>query len=89
MDGNFCFQAPPGTYELKVELDSKEQAAGLTFTNSGLKIVVEDTPILNANFIQARVVVSGRVKCLQSPCDPSISISLFSENSQTRITTGF
>lgn len=44
---------------------------------------------LTLEFIfQSKVILSGRVKCIESPCDPSVSVSLYSENSPTRITSG-
>ncbi len=34
------------------------------------------SPFLHADFVQARVAVYGRVKCLLSPCDSSVKISM-------------
>ncbi len=39
-------------------------------------ITVNDAPVLNADFAQARVSVSGHVKCIRSPCDASIKVEL-------------
>ena len=39
---------------------------------------------MNVSFTKARVTVSGRVECIETPCDPSISVALVADGHQNR-----
>jgi len=66
--GAYCIPALPGKYI--VSPDIKEMEAGL-LTETSYEVIVESSPVLEINFEQARLTVSGRVRCIESPCDTS------------------
>jgi len=87
--GKFCVSVDPGKYMLVPQVSDAETKAGLVFPDSEVVVTVVANPVLDINFEQTRLVVSGRVKCLVSPCDHSISVSLVAVGAQKdRVTTG-
>jgi len=87
--GQFCFEVQAGSYKISPQITSEEEAAGMLLNPRVLKVIVTNAPILDIGFNQAKVTVSGRVKCIESPCDSTISLSLYSESgTQGRVTTG-
>lgn len=62
--GNFCFDAAPGTYYLTPTTTPEERAAGLLLQPQTLSVTITDKPTLDANFIQLVVSVGGAVECL-------------------------
>eukprot|EP00658_Telonema_sp_P-2_P040662 TRINITY_DN29078_c0_g1_i3.p1 TRINITY_DN29078_c0_g1~~TRINITY_DN29078_c0_g1_i3.p1 ORF type:complete len:553 (+),score=157.15 TRINITY_DN29078_c0_g1_i3:79-1737(+) len=79
----FCFKVIPGTYQVApvVSHENKKPQLVLAPENSG-DLVVEEAPILNVTFSKARVHVTGMVECIESPCDPSISVTLTLESGE-------
>jgi len=86
--GNFCFEVASGSYKISPVITPEEEAGGLLLNPRTLKVTVNNIPVLDLSFNQARVTISGKVRCIESPCDPSTSVSLYSESSQNRVTTG-
>ncbi|CAM6102957.1 unnamed protein product [Calypogeia fissa] len=73
-DGSFCFEVQPGDYRLSPLTTQAEIKTGLLFTPSHLDITVNG-PILDANFSQAQVSVSGEVK-FKGPSSPLVTVKL-------------
>lgn len=64
-DGSFCFETAPGTYSVAVVLSPAERSKGLRLKPEELRVKVETEPVLDVEFSQSRVSVSGTVKCLE------------------------
>jgi hypothetical protein len=87
--GKFCFQVGPGRYIVSPYVSSTESSNGLWFSGQDRQIAVESVPVLDLVFSQAKLTVSGRVKCLEVPCARTLSVSLISTSrSNEQITTG-
>eukprot|EP01127_Copromyxa_protea_P023042 TRINITY_DN8529_c0_g1_i1.p1 TRINITY_DN8529_c0_g1~~TRINITY_DN8529_c0_g1_i1.p1 ORF type:complete len:996 (-),score=239.24 TRINITY_DN8529_c0_g1_i1:43-3030(-) len=86
--GAYCISVKPGKYSVKPQVDSSEIESGLLLSAMELTVVVESEPVLDINFDQARLTVSGQVRCIESPCHNSISVSLSAVGRTTRVTTG-
>uniref|UniRef100_A0A6B2KWV3 ER membrane protein complex subunit 7 beta-sandwich domain-containing protein n=1 Tax=Arcella intermedia TaxID=1963864 RepID=A0A6B2KWV3_9EUKA len=86
--GAYCLAALPGKYSIAPEIDGAETAAGLLLTENSFEVTVENAPVLDVNFEQARLTVSGRVRCIESPCDTSISVTLSAIGRASKVTTG-
>jgi hypothetical protein len=77
-DGKFCFDVPAGSYSLSPHsLGGATLPAGLS--PERYDIDVKDSPIHTVTFTQARVTVSGVVKCIEHLCDPSLLVTLSAE----------
>jgi len=87
--GKFCFQVGPGRYTVSPYVSSSESSSGLWFSGQDRQITVDNTPVLDLVFSQAKLTVSGRVKCLEVPCSRSLSVSLISTSRPNeQVTTG-
>jgi protocatechuate 3,4-dioxygenase beta subunit len=76
-DGRFCFEVEPGhKYTVRPQAAASETAKGVTLAPAHRTVTVEAEPVLNVDFMQARVSISGRVKCLTSPCDAPLAVAL-------------
>eukprot|EP01114_Cavostelium_apophysatum_P010153 TRINITY_DN2361_c0_g1_i6.p1 TRINITY_DN2361_c0_g1~~TRINITY_DN2361_c0_g1_i6.p1 ORF type:complete len:1184 (-),score=357.86 TRINITY_DN2361_c0_g1_i6:30-3581(-) len=75
----YCFQVAPGKYKLSPSISSHETAAGLSLIPSTLDVTVSNSPVLDLLFAQARVSVGGRVKCIETPCQSGITVTLTSK----------
>eukprot|EP01125_Pyxidicula_operculata_P021218 TRINITY_DN8096_c0_g1_i1.p1 TRINITY_DN8096_c0_g1~~TRINITY_DN8096_c0_g1_i1.p1 ORF type:complete len:1191 (+),score=340.35 TRINITY_DN8096_c0_g1_i1:31-3603(+) len=86
--GHYCFtKVVPGKYFVIPDISGIEVEAGLHMTDSEIEVLVDSQPVLDVNFEQARLLVSGTVKCLEPPCDTSISVSLSAVGRVSRVTT--
>lgn len=81
-DGRYCFMVVPGAYEIVPSLSNAEEAKGILLSPPSRSITLVVQPILDAHFVQTRVQLAGRVKCIEN-CDVPISISLV-RNSRIR-----
>jgi hypothetical protein len=61
---------------VKPVITLREEQNGLLLMPPSLFIHVDTAPILDVHFVQSRVKVTGRVTCIESPCDPSLTITL-------------
>jgi len=75
-DGKFCFFAEPGKYTLVPIISNQEKSSGFTLNPSTLELQVSDSPIFNVLFVQTRVSISGKVKCIQSCISQGIEFQL-------------
>eukprot|EP01104_Vermistella_antarctica_P018692 TRINITY_DN7018_c0_g2_i2.p1 TRINITY_DN7018_c0_g2~~TRINITY_DN7018_c0_g2_i2.p1 ORF type:complete len:828 (-),score=227.82 TRINITY_DN7018_c0_g2_i2:102-2585(-) len=87
-DGSFCLlEVFPGAYQATIEVSDEERKAGIRFTPEAQTIVVRDRPVLDVTFAQVVRTVSGKVKCIETPCDGAVTVSLRkSGNSQDKVT---
>jgi hypothetical protein len=74
--GNFCAVVTPGKYSVSVQLTSDELAAGLLLKPSEHNVTIQADPILDLEFRQSLLKITGSVRCLQSPCHPSLYVTL-------------
>ena len=81
--GAFCFHVPPGDYIVKPVIKAHEERNGLLLMPPSQFIHVDTAPILDVHFVQSRVKVSGRVSCIVSPCDGSITVVLAPQDQKT------
>lgn len=75
-DGSFCFEVAPGHYVLSIKVSPADAARGLVLAPAERHVSLTAEPVLDADFAQARVSVSGRVQCLSSPCPLPAGVSL-------------
>jgi BOS complex subunit NOMO len=77
--GSYCFQVVPGTYTVTPASTSSEKSRGILLAPPERRVVVQDAPILDVDFTQARVSLSGRVECDAAAgdmCSSEVSIHL-------------
>ena len=75
--GKYCFEVRPGSYLLFPVLTQDEKNSDLHLQPEQHKIDIIDHPVLDANFYQSKVGISGKVNCIKN-CDKSIQIKLIS-----------
>eukprot|EP00959_Pyramimonas_sp_CCMP1952_P338346 7085850-Pyramimonas_sp.AAC.1 len=61
-------------------------ATGLVFGPEQAKVVVGAAPVSGLSFSQAQVTVSGKVKCISTPCAARILVDLNTAGSATTYT---
>ena len=79
-NGEFCFEVKSGQYTVTPFITSDEKEKGLRLQPTEKTVQIDGSPLLNLNFIQAKLSVNGKVKCLEQDdqkCQ-SIKIQLFS-----------
>eukprot|EP00697_Spironema_sp_BW2_P008373 gnl/Spiro4/22956_TR11332_c0_g1_i1.p1 gnl/Spiro4/22956_TR11332_c0_g1~~gnl/Spiro4/22956_TR11332_c0_g1_i1.p1 ORF type:complete len:1203 (+),score=379.97 gnl/Spiro4/22956_TR11332_c0_g1_i1:30-3611(+) len=74
--GSFCFSVRPGTYTLSPTISDSETEQGLLLDESTRSVTVDHTPVLGVTFTQVAGSVGGRIKCIHSPCDAGIVVTL-------------
>eukprot|EP00823_Brevimastigomonas_motovehiculus_P003212 TRINITY_DN1945_c0_g1_i2.p1 TRINITY_DN1945_c0_g1~~TRINITY_DN1945_c0_g1_i2.p1 ORF type:complete len:920 (-),score=234.96 TRINITY_DN1945_c0_g1_i2:5-2764(-) len=80
-EGNYCFEAVPGNYRVVPTLTDSEMAKGVLLSPPFRSVALVDNPILNLNFMAARVRVSGHVRCLASVACDSATVVMSSTQS--------
>lgn len=84
ISGQYCFSVEPGqSYVVAPVITEREKRAGLLLSSSSQTVKVDAEPVANVNFAQSLLTVSGRVRCLTSPCDPSVAVTLQSAGDST------
>jgi len=83
--GRFCFEVKPGSYHIYPVLTQNERDSDLHLQPEFHNIEVVDAPLLNVNFYQSKVSVSGKVSCI-GKCDPNMKIRLVSTKTQRTVT---
>uniref|UniRef100_A0AAX7TYV8 Prealbumin-like fold domain-containing protein n=1 Tax=Astatotilapia calliptera TaxID=8154 RepID=A0AAX7TYV8_ASTCA len=82
--GAFCFQAKPGDYSVHVSLPEAEVKAGLALQPQALDISLVDQPLTDLVFTQFMASVSGKVYCLASCDDLSVTLQPASRQGERR-----
>jgi hypothetical protein len=91
VSGSYCFSVEPAqNYVVSPVVTDREERAGLLLSSTAQTVKVEFEAVANVNFAQSLLTVSGRVRCLTAPCDPSIAVTLQSSGSEAGdvVTTG-
>ncbi|PKA65074.1 hypothetical protein AXF42_Ash019086 [Apostasia shenzhenica] len=73
-NGNFCFEVPPGEYQLSAVAINADSSSSPLFSPPYIDIKVYN-PVLDIEFFEAQVDVYGTVLC-KGKCSPSVSLSL-------------
>ena len=71
--GNFCFEVKPGKYLVQPVLSQEERDSDLHLQPETKEVEVIDRPFLDINFYQSKVIISGRIECLEK-CDSDINL---------------
>lgn len=82
--GGFCFQAKPGDYSVHVSLPEAEVKAGLALQPQMLEVSLVDRPLTDLLFTQFMASVSGKVYCLASCDDLSVTLQPVSRQGERR-----
>ncbi|XP_061578826.1 BOS complex subunit NOMO1 [Cololabis saira] len=82
--GAFCFQAKPGDYSVHVSLPEPEVRAGLALQPQALQVTLVDRPLTDLLFTQFMASVSGKVFCLASCDDLSVTLQPVSRQGERR-----
>ncbi|XP_043945088.1 nodal modulator 1-like isoform X1 [Protopterus annectens] len=72
--GAFCFKAKPGTYSIQVVVPESEAKAGLVLKPSRFQVTVTNSPVMDVTFTQFLAQVSGKVSCLDSCVDLTVTL---------------
>jgi hypothetical protein len=75
--GKYCFEVKPGVYHIFPVLTQEEKESDLHLQPEFYDLEVVDAPLLNVNFYQSKVKISGKITCLDK-CDPNMKIKLIS-----------
>jgi len=75
--GKYCFEVKPGKYHIFPVLTQEEKESDLHLQPEFYDLEVVDAPLLDVNFYQSKVTVSGKITCL-GKCDPNMKIRLIS-----------
>lgn len=89
--GAYCFRVEPNqNYVVTPVVSDREKRAGLLLSSASQTVKIESEPFSGINFAQSLLTVSGRVRCLSAPCDPSIAVTLQSSGTEGAdvVTTG-
>ena len=71
--GKYCFEVKEGMYKIYPVLTEEEKKSELHLQPEFQEIEIIDKPILNINFYQSKVKITGKVKCLNK-CDENENI---------------
>ncbi|CAJ0967213.1 unnamed protein product [Ranitomeya imitator] len=82
--GAFCFQARRGSYYIKVFIPEAEVKAGLALKPSVFPVTVTDKPVMDVSFSQFMASVSGKVSCLDSCGDLSVTLQSVTRQREKR-----
>ncbi|XP_057699826.1 BOS complex subunit NOMO1 [Corythoichthys intestinalis] len=83
--GAFCFQAKTGDYSVHVSLPEVDVKAGLALHPNSLEFSVVDKPLTDLLFTQFMASISGKVYCLASCDDLSVTLQPVSRSGERRI----
>jgi len=68
-EGNYCLTAQPGSYTVSAIVTDQERQSGLHLAPNERAVTIGTKPILDVNFTQSRVKISGSVQCAIKDCD--------------------
>ncbi|XP_041433909.1 nodal modulator 3 [Xenopus laevis] len=72
--GNFCFQARSGSYDLQVTVPELDARAGLAIKPAVFSVTVVDRPVTDISFSQFMASVSGKISCLDTCGDLTVTL---------------
>jgi hypothetical protein len=75
--GKYCFEVKPGMYHIKPVLTQDEKDFDLHLQPEFYDLEIIDKPLLDVNFYQSKVQISGKIDCI-GECDKDINIKLIS-----------
>lgn len=75
--GRYCFEVKPGKYNIHPVLTKEEKDSDLHLQPDSIDLEIVDHPLLDNNFYQSKVVVSGTISCINE-CDKNIYVILVS-----------
>ncbi len=85
-EGHYCFEVAPGTYTITPARSSAEVSKSVLLSPPQRTVTVADAPVLHAHFVQARVKVAGRVKCIGGSCAAAnVKVVLLSRSDDQRM----
>jgi hypothetical protein len=73
--GKYCFEVKPGFYHIYPVLTQEERDSDLHLLPEFYDLELVDAPLLDVNFYQSKVTVSGSISCI-GECDPLVKIKL-------------
>ncbi|GIY27842.1 nodal modulator 2 [Caerostris extrusa] len=79
-DGIFCFNVPPGKFELEPVVSEAEVDFGLKFIPEKYAVDVVDESISNIEFKQFRAQVAGNVKCIENCTGVMLNLASLSQD---------
>ncbi|XP_053550913.1 nodal modulator 3 [Bombina bombina] len=82
--GTFCFQARKGSYNIQVSISDAEAKAGLALKPTLYPVIVMDRPVMDVSFSQFMASVSGKVSCLDSCGDLTVTLQSTSRQREKR-----
>ena len=86
--GKYCFEVKPGTYHIKPVLTQDEKDSDLHLQPEFYDLEVVDRPLLDVNFYQSKVVISGKIHCI-AECEKDIKVKLISGKTDRVVSTIF
>jgi protocatechuate 3,4-dioxygenase beta subunit len=84
--GKYCFEVKPGVYHIYPVLTQDEKESDLHLQPEFYDLEIVDRPLLDINFYQSKVNVSGKISCLKE-CDKNIRVKLTSTKTDRMLTT--
>jgi hypothetical protein len=82
--GRYCFEVKPGFYHIYPVLTQDEKETDLHLQPESYDLEVVDSPLLDINFYQSKVQVSGKINCLKK-CDGNITVKLISSKNDKTV----
>lgn len=85
-NGRYCFEVKPGKYNIYPVLTKEEKESDLHLQPDSIDLEIVDHPLLNNNFYQSKVVISGSISCINE-CDQNIYVHLVSAKTEKTISS--
>jgi protocatechuate 3,4-dioxygenase beta subunit len=84
--GKYCFEVKPGVYHIYPVLTQEEKDLDLHLQPEQYDLEVIDRPLLDVNFYQSKVIVSGKIICKDEKCDNDIQVKLVASRTDRMVT---
>ena len=65
--GKYCFEVKPGMYQIRPVLTQDEKDSDLHLQPEFYDLEIIDRPLLDVNFYQSKVQISGKINCSVKP----------------------
>lgn len=82
---HFCFSIAPGSYRVAPYVASDEKSRGLVFNPPHVDVSISGTPILDVAFSQGQLSLGGSIRCLESPCEADVLLTLTDKSSGKQV----
>ncbi|XP_030066871.1 nodal modulator 1 [Microcaecilia unicolor] len=82
--GAFCFKAKTGAYNVQVTMPEAEVKAGLVLKPKVYPVKVANTPVMDVAFSQFLALLSGKVSCLDTCGDLTVTLQSTSRPGEKR-----